>query len=192
MIIWNRNRLLATAIMLTFLSYGCAATTDQTTQVVQPAGAASQQHSEHVYTGPVVGKSDKAKTISIKVGKDDAAQTMMLKFDDNTKGIKLAKKDDVVIATWEQRGDDKFVTEIKPKLAKLPQGVSEIKVDELYALLSADTPMTLVDARPEARYDQAHLPGAISIPVPKLKKMKEQALPDDKNKLLAFYCGGPT
>ena len=178
--------------MLTFMSYGCAATTEQTTQAVQPADAASQQHSGNVYTGPVVGKSDKARTISIKVGKEDAAQTMMLKFDDTTKGVNLAKKDDVVIVTWEQRGDDRFATVIKPKLAQLPKGVSEIKVAEMYALLSADTPMTIVDARPEARFDQAHLPGAISIPVPKLKKMKEQALPDDKNSLLVFYCGGPT
>ena len=93
---------------------------------------------------------------------------------------------------WEPRGDDNFAIEIKPKLAKLPEGVTEIKVEEIYALISNSTPMTLVDARPESRFAQAHLPDAVSVSVPKLKKMGAKALPADKNKLLVFYCGGPT
>ncbi|RZW12946.1 MAG: rhodanese-like domain-containing protein, partial [Desulfobulbaceae bacterium] len=93
---------------------------------------------------------------------------------------------------WEQRGEDKFATVIKPKLAKLPEGVTEINVDELYQLLEDQVPMTLVDARPELRYNQGHLPTAVSIPVPKLKEKKAEVLPQDKDKLLVFYCGGYT
>lgn len=179
------------AVLVSLISYGCTTPVNQTAQTAKPQATAEQQK-ENVYKGPIVGKSNKAKTISIQLGKGDAAKTMMVKFDDKTKGVEFAKKGEAAIITWEQRGSDKFATVIKPKLAKLPAGVTEIKVEEMYTLISANTPMTLVDARPKMRYDQAHLPGSISIPVPKLKKMKAEVLPDDKDKLLIFYCGGPT
>lgn len=187
----NNIRFVAAALMLAFMSYGCSTTPTQTAGTAKPAAQIEQQK-EKVYTGSIVGKSDKAKTISISVGKEGQTETMMVKFDDKTTGVKFAEKGEAAVIAWEQRGDDKFATQIKPKLAKLPEGVTEIKVDEMQALASAITPMTLVDARPESRFDQAHLPDAISIPVPKLKSMGEEVLPADKNQLLVFYCGGPT
>jgi rhodanese-related sulfurtransferase len=42
-----------------------------------------------------------------------------------------------------------------------------------------------------AKYDQGHIPMAVSIPDSKFDKMTAQ-LPKDKNALLIFYCGGPT
>lgn len=187
----NNSRFVAAALMLAFLSYGCSTTPTQTAATAKPATQIEQQKT-NVYTGAIVGKSDKAKTISISVGQEGQAETMMVKFDSKTTGLQFAEKGEAAVIAWEQRGDDKFATQIKPKLAELPEGVTEIKVEEMYALVSANTPLTLVDARPEARFDQAHLPGAISIPVPKLKKMGEKVLPADKNQLLIFYCGGPT
>ena len=191
MLLGKNLKLLAAALMMALMSYGCTTSPPQTTQMAQPA-AQVEQKKQNVYAGSVVGKSNKAKTISISVGKGDKAETMMLKFDDKTTGLQFAEKDEAAVIAWEQRGDDKFATEIKPKLAKLPEGVTEIKVEELYALVSNSTPMALIDARPESRFAQAHLPEAVSVAVPKLKKMGEKALPADKNKLLIFYCGGPT
>jgi hypothetical protein len=182
----------AVVVMLSFLFFGCDKNVSKTTETAKPAAAAAQQKSANVYKGPIVGKSNKAKTISITVGKGDAAKTMMVRFDDKTIGIEHAKKGEAAIINWQQRGDDKFATVIKPKLAKLPEGVTEIQVEELHQLLSDKVSLTLVDARPESRFDQAHLPGSISIPVPKLKKMKAEVLPKDKDKLLIFYCGGYT
>jgi len=50
--------------------------------------------------------------------------------------------------------------------------------------------MVIVDARPKRKkYDKGHLPGAISIPDTQFDKYKDQ-LPEDKSKLLVFYCGG--
>ncbi|MFV0438060.1 MAG: rhodanese-like domain-containing protein [Desulfopila sp.] len=151
---------------------------------------AAQQ--DNVYTGSIVGKSNRAKTISISVGKGEEGKTMMVKFDDETTGLNYAEQGEAAIITWQQRGDERFATEIKPKLAKLPPGVTEIKVDEIATLIDDEADMVLIDARPEMRFAQGHLPGAISIPVAKLQQMEARALPTDHERLLIFYCGGPT
>lgn len=50
--------------------------------------------------------------------------------------------------------------------------------------------VVIIDSRPAARrYDVGHLPGAINIPDTQFDKFKH-LLPDDKAKLLIFYCGG--
>ncbi len=184
-------RLIPLALMFAFLATGCMKETGPSAQAPAPK-AAEQKADANVYTGSVVGKSNKAKTISIAVGQGDAAKTMMVRFDEKTEGTEFAKKGEAAIIKWEQRGDEKFATVIKPKLAKLPEGVTEIKADELYQLLQDQVPMVLADARPEMRYDQGHLPSAVSIPVPLLKEKKAKVLPKDKNQLLIFYCGGYT
>lgn len=191
----NKNRLIIfipIAIMLAFLSFGCARDAGGPAAAAKPAAVESQKQADNVYTGSVTGKSNKAKTISIQVGKGDAAVTQMLRFDDQTTGLEFAEAGEAAIITWEQRGDDKFATVIKPKLAKLPPGVAEIKVDELYKLIADKAPMTLVDSRPPFRYNPSHLPGAINIPVPKLKEKGAAVLPEDKNSLIVFYCQGVT
>jgi hypothetical protein len=177
---------------VTLLFSGCARDTASVAQQGQTPGNQTEKQAATVYTGSIVGKSNKAQTVSIEVGKDADAQTYMLKFDDDTTGLENAEPGEAAIITWEQRGEDKFAVEIKPKLAKLPEGVTEISVDELYQLIENDTPMFLADARPESRYQQAHLPGALNIPVPLLKEKKEAVLPKDKDTLLIFYCGGFT
>lgn len=180
------------AVMLAFLATGCMKETSSTAQSPTPKVMAEKKTEPNVFKGPIVGRSNKAKTISITVGQGSDAKTMMVRFDDETEGLDFAKKGEAAIITWEQRGEDKFATVVKPKLAKMPEGVTEIKVDELYQLLEDQVPMTLVDARPAMRYNQGHLPTSISIPVPLLKEKKAEVLPEDKDKLLIFYCGGYT
>ncbi len=184
-------RFMPLALMFGLLLGGCAQ--DKTSTATAPAQPAVEQKKDpYVFTGPIVGRSNKAQTISITVGSGDAAKTMMVRFDDQTEGLDFAQKGEAAIIRWEQRGEDKFATEIKPKLAKLPEGISEIKTEELYKMLQDHVPMVLADARPAMRYNQGHLPGAVSIPVPMLKEQKEAVLPKDKNALIVFYCGGFT
>ncbi|MDK2822919.1 MAG: hypothetical protein PWQ67_1944 [Clostridia bacterium] len=47
----------------------------------------------------------------------------------------------------------------------------------------------LVDARPKAKYDEGHIPGAINIPFDEWDKYNK-LLPEDKEKPIYFYCGG--
>lgn len=184
------NRCLPLVLLCVLFTFGCANSTTTVAKDAKPAVA--KKAAPDVYKGKIAGRSNKARTISITVGKGDKAKTIMVKFDESTEGLEFAKKGEAAIIKWQKRGDDKFATVIKPKLAKLPEGVTEIKADELYKLLLDHVPLTLVDARPKSRYNQAHLPGAISIPVPLLKEKKAAVLPADKDRLLVFYCGGYT
>ena len=180
------------ALMLALIMSGCAQQQGATTVSEEAKPAMAEKKDPFVLKGPIAGRSNKAKTISITVGKGAEAKTMMVRFDDSTEGLEYAKKGEAAIIRWEQRGDDKFATVIKPKLAKLPEGVTEIKTEELYKMLQDHVPMVLADARPAMRYNQGHLPGAMSIPVPMLKEQKEAVLPKDKDELIVFYCGGYT
>ena len=48
----------------------------------------------------------------------------------------------------------------------------------------------LIDARPKrAKYDKGHIPMAVSIPDSQFEEMIDQ-LPEDKDTLLIYYCGG--
>ncbi|PIE60272.1 MAG: hypothetical protein CSA31_02900, partial [Desulfobulbus propionicus] len=178
----NVVKLLPCLLVIGLLSFGCAKTSD-TQPTAQKPEPAKQQVMGNVYKGKVVGKSNKAKTISIEVGKGSKAKTMMVKFDDQTKGIKHAVKGHAAIIQYEKRAGGIFATVVKPKLAKLPAGVTEIKTDALLQLIEDAHTMVIVDSRPASRYGQSHLPGAISIPVPMLKERKAALLPKDKNKL---------
>ncbi|MEN8257666.1 MAG: rhodanese-like domain-containing protein [Thermodesulfobacteriota bacterium] len=157
-----------------------------------PAAKAEAKKKQNVLKGKILGKSNKAKTISISVGKGKKAKTMMVKFDDSTKGVKHAVKGHAAIIEFKGKGKDRVATVIKPKLAKLPKGTSEMKPGELAALMASGKKYVLVDARPGKRFHEGTIPGSISIPVPAMKKKGASLLPKNKDIQLVFYCGGPT
>ena len=183
-------------IMASFLVTGCNQGSKSTATTAKPAVSTEAKKDQGLkYAGKVVGKSNKAKSISIVVGKGDKAKTIMVKFDDKTKGVEHASKGHASIIFYEMRDGQPWATVVKPKLAKLPKGVTEIKTDELAALV-AKGPVAgkycLIDARPAKIAAAQHIPTAISIPVNVLKEKGEKLLPCDKDKQIIFYCGGPT
>lgn len=185
------TRFVPICIMLTMLTWGCAPTSTTTTGSAQKPGV-EQKQDANTYTGKILGKSNKAKTVSIEVGKEGETKTMMVKFDDKTTGLEHAVTGEAAIIAWEMRGTDRYATVIKPKLAKLPEGVTEIKVNELKALVDNKADYLIIDSRPESRFAQSHLPGAVSITVEQMKAGAADLLPKEKDKLLVFYCGGYT
>lgn len=59
-----------------------------------------------------------------------------------------------------------------------------------YAVLPRPKDALIVDARPKKRkYDRGHIPGAASMPNSMFDKMTD-VLPESKDTLLIFYCGG--
>ena len=184
-------------IMFALLTYGCAdtntakqAANNQTPEATATAPAAEKQTGP-VYKGKVTGKSNKAKLISLQVGKGDKAKTISIKFDDKTTGVEHAAKGHGAIITYEKRGNDIYAVSIKQKLAKMPAGVTEMSVADVKALMDKEVDFELIDSRPGARYAASHLPGAISIPVCEMQELIG-LLPHNKDKMLVFYCGGPT
>lgn len=185
-------------LLLSFVMAGCAEQKPTGTAASPAVSAASVKEAAVAakevknYKGIIGDVSNKAKTISIAVGPEGKTETMMVLFDGKTKGTEFAKKGDSVTITYEMRDGQPFAVSIKPNLAKLPEGVTEIKTAELRGLVEKNADMTLYDARPEARYAQSHLPGAISLSVDRMAKDMAASLPKEKDKLLVFYCGGPT
>ena len=82
-------------------------------------------------------------------------------------------------------------------------GVRLISARDLKAMRDRQEDFVLIDARDEVWYRAGHIPGAISIPAedapladvdvnrPKRLLFPER-LPQDRGRLLVFYCGGPT
>lgn len=177
-------------IALAMVTYGCAQNGSAPSNAAMKP-AVEQVKDASLYKGKIVGRSNKAKSIAVAVGKGDKAKTMMVRFDDATTGLEHAAKGEAAIVSWQMRGSDRYAVSIKPKLARLPAGVSEITPEKVKQLLDGDTNLMIVDSRPAKRYDQSHLPGAVSLPIDEMKTAMN-LLPADKNKLLVFYCGGYT
>jgi rhodanese-related sulfurtransferase len=179
--------------MLGILVGGCVAT--QSNEEVQSplVKEAVQAAAPLVYEGEIASISERANSMSIIVGKGDAAKTMVVKYDGKTKGMSQAAKGRAAKVFYQMLGDkETYATEVQLKLAKLPDGISEIKTAELARAVKDHVKLALYDSRPKGRYDQGHLPGAISLPLPKLEEKQAAALSKDKNTPLIFYCGGIT
>jgi rhodanese-related sulfurtransferase len=66
-----------------------------------------------------------------------------------------------------------------------------INREELRQKIERKEPFTLVEALPEPKYRQQHLPGAINLPSDWVKELAPRMLPD-KGAEIVVYCGGPT
>lgn len=77
-----------------------------------------------------------------------------------------------------------------PGWMKVKGHFASVSVDYVKKKIDGKADMVLVDARPKRKkYDKGHIPTAISIPDSQFAKLQHR-LPQDKNKLLVFYCGG--
>lgn len=67
-------------------------------------------------------------------------------------------------------------------------GLEPIRADELLARLKAGEPLVVVDVRPTEEYQEAHLAGAVSIPLAELEQRLRE-LPRESE--IVAYCRGP-
>jgi rhodanese-related sulfurtransferase len=63
----------------------------------------------------------------------------------------------------------------------------EISRDELHRRLH-DSSLTIIDVLPEASYVEAHIPGALSLPLEQVGTRARELLPDFAAEI-AVYCG---
>lgn len=153
-----------------------------------------------IVKGKVKGLTQKAKMISVDQ-KDKGV--CMIKFNDktiykNASSSKDFKIGEAVKITIKKVDAENIAQIIEKLLVRLPEGIKEIKTDELEALIQAKKDYVLIDTRPGPKYKENHIPTAVSIPFSKLKKVAKnmeeglKLLPFEKNKPLIFYCGGNT
>ncbi len=77
-----------------------------------------------------------------------------------------------------------------PNWMSVPGNYASVSVEWVKKQVDSQADMVIIDSRPKRKkYDKGHLPGAISIPTSKFDRMTDQ-LPEEKGKLLVFYCGG--
>jgi len=114
---------------------------------------AAQENAVVQIKGKVKAVSNKAKTLSVTV---NGKGVVILKFNDATEFVNFKKTKEIkpptaVVVKYKTVGPDKIATYVKKALVKLPAGVTEIKTDELAALVEKG-PVAgnyfLVDARP--------------------------------------------
>jgi 3-mercaptopyruvate sulfurtransferase SseA len=70
--------------------------------------------------------------------------------------------------------------------------IADVTLVQQYAKVPQPEGVMIIDSRPsKPKYVNGHIPTAVSIPDSQFDKMADK-LPQDKNTLLIFYCGGPT
>jgi len=175
-------------MLLLFVAGGCRTTGTEAPQA--PAAGAPA-----VAKGKLAAVSAKAGTVSLKT----KSGIEIFRFDDATElvdaaSIRSFRKNETVKILYRSDDPARTALRIERVLARLPEGVPEMKPDELAALMESAPAEEwfLVDARPPRRYAMSHIPGAVSIPLAVLKEKGASVLPGRKDTLLVFYCGGYT
>lgn len=147
--------------------------------------------------GQVKAVSNKAKTVSVTV---DGKGVVLVRFDDATEFVNFKETKEIepptgVLVKYKTVGPDKIATYIKKTLVSLPVGVTEIKTEELAELVAkgpAAGNYCLIDSRPAKVAAAELIPTAVSIPVTLMEEKGEKTLTCGKDKVMIFYCGGPT
>ena len=146
-----------------------------------------------IVTGIFKSGSETAMSIQVKIDK----RTQVVKYSPettvkNVPKIASLKSPMRLKVHYKKVGADLVATDIvvKPKM-EVPkeQLMSTEELVKLVALGPKKGGYTLVDSRPPGKFKEGHIPTAISIPFPMMKKLKDK-LPKDKNQLLIFYCQG--
>ena len=164
-------------------------------KVLKPCMQCHADTPDNGIRGRLGSVSMKAETIKVDTG----GASWLVNFDEDTdlSGAEALNKigagKEVLITYYEEDGalyaesvDVKQPAQLDPALL--------IKIDELAPLIEQGPEkgnFTIVDARPGKLFVQGHIPGAISIYDAQFDKNLDK-LPENKDDLLVFYCGGPT
>ncbi len=148
---------------------------------------------EKILRGAFTSVSKKPGIIQLQIG----PATWLVKYDDNTKLVgaekfsEIPKEKEIAIIFTERNGELYANSlSVKPP-AKVPEE-KLIKVDAVAKLVESGPEkgnFTLVDSRPAPRFNEGHIPGALSLYDADFDKSIEK-LPGEKDRLLIFYCAG--
>lgn len=143
----------------------------------------------------------KSKSVSVKVD----AEVEVFKFDpadiktanipeqgDLEKNLRFVKAGQEVRIAFVEKDGGKVATSltVKPKL-KVPADkvVSTDEMEKLVAIGPKEGNYSLFDSRPFPRFAEGYVPSAVVLPFAAWDNQKGK-LPDDKTRLVIFYCQG--
>ena len=146
--------------------------------------------------------SPEFKTLQVSAGK----LVWIVKYDDKTsiidgdktsgaEALKELPQGKEVLVSYSGGEAKPLATEIRVKQPyKVPdeQKITNDEVVNLVAMGPEQGKYTLVDARPTGAYLGGHIPTAISLPFDSFEENCSTVLPNNKDSLIVFYCGGPT
>lgn len=146
--------------------------------------------------------SPEFNTLQVKAGKI----VWIVKYDDKTRvidgdktsgaeSIKDLPKNKEILVSFSGDESKPLATEVAVKQPyKVPeeQKISNDEVVKLVSMGPEKGEYTLIDARPTGAFLGGHIPTAISLPFDSFEENCSIVLPQDKDRLLVFYCGGPT
>ena len=199
MLTGNRTSLLATVLVAGFLcTAGIAAAKPNVGGPCQKCHTPQQS----AVRGNLGKVSPDFSTLQVSVGN----LIWIVKYDDKTSVIDGAKTAGAEALTSLPDGKEILVSysgdEAKPLATEIrvkqpyqvpeEQKISNDEVVKLVAMGPEKGEYTLVDARPTGAYLSGHIPTAISLPFDSFEENCSVTLPQDKDRLLVFYCGGPT
>ena len=200
MITKNKSSLFLAALLAVTLSVAGTANAGKPTI----AGGCKKCHTGQpdAVRGNLGSVSQDFKTIQVNVG----GIVWIVNYDDKTtvvKGDKTAGADEIanlpakkeILVSFTGTEAKPLATEIAVKQPyKVPehQKFTNAETVKLVAMGPEKGNYTLVDARPTGAFLSGHIPTAISLPYGKFADECTTVLPQDKDRLLVFYCGGPT
>ena len=146
--------------------------------------------------------SPEFKTLQVSAGK----LVWRVKYDDKTsiidgdkttgaEALKELPQGKEILVSYSGGEAKPLATEIRVKQPyKVPdeQKITNDEVVNLVAMGPEQGKYTLVDARPTGAFLTGHIPTAISLPFDSFEENCSTVLPDNKDSLIVFYCGGPT
>ena len=146
--------------------------------------------------------SPEFNSLQVKAG----SLVWIVKYDDKTRvidGEKISGPESLkdlpiskeILVSYAGDESKPVATEIAVKQPyKVPdeQKITNAEVVNLVAMGPEKGQYTLIDARPNGAYLTGHIPTAISLPFDSFEENCSVVLPQDKDKLIVFYCGGPT
>ncbi|TAN43046.1 MAG: rhodanese-like domain-containing protein [Nitrospirae bacterium] len=186
------KKALAVAAVMLFCS--AMAFAAEKPQILKPC-TQCHQAAKNKLMGTVGSVSAKAEAIQIETG-----ATWIVKFDEKTKinnwqqpVNKIPKEKEIAISFVEKDGKlyAEAISVKPPAKIKDEQLIKAEELSKLIALGADKGNYIMVDSRPAPRFNEGHIPGAINIYDADFDKNIEK-LPKEKDKVIVFYCAGPT
>lgn len=164
--------------------------------VLSPCNQCHKPESDLI-RGTLVSVTEKFRTINVQVG---SKLVWIISYGDELKingADKLAAipkdKEISVRFTGDEKKPYAVSLSVKPPAKVAPEKL--VSLEEMTKLVSEGPEKggyLLIDSRPKPRYNEGHIPHAVSLDNARFDELKDTVLPKNKDMLLIFYCGGVT